>query len=394
VERKLRVLFLPKWYPNRYDPMPGLFIRRQAEAITPFCDVAVIYVHPDPHCPNRHEVDFCIENEVRVLRVYYRVNEGQSPFIGKPINLLHHYKAYIRAFRSIHEFSPDLVHAHILTRLGFIGWRIASTQKIPLVISEHWSRYFPENLSYKGWFRKLVTGFVVKRAAAVVAVSEPLRSAMQRHGIDHPDFRIIPNVVERTHLVHGTSGQHSRVKTIVHVSCFEDKSKNISGFLRSVKALSELRQDFVCLMVGEGPDWEDMKDYAGYLRIAGSLVRFTGLKTDLEFEEILGQADLSVLSSRYETFGTVVIESLACGVPVVATSVGVACEVINDTNGILVPPGEDQIMTEALNQMLETCRNYDKELIKNSISDKYSKETVGKQLVSLYRELVPDGRVK
>ena len=389
MDRKIRILFLPKWYPNRYDPMPGLFIQRQAEAITPFCDVALIYVHPDPDCPNKIEVEFSEENEVRILRVYYRVSGIQTSLLAKALNLWHFYKAHRKAFHSIREFAPDLVHAHILTRMGLIGWRISRKRHIPLVISEHWSRYFPENNTYQGWFRKKITGFIVKNTTAMVAVSEPLREAMQQCGLDNPVFRVIPNVVEMSPALTEISGQKTGLKTMVHISCFEDKSKNISGFLRSIKELSLLRQDFICLMVGTGPDFENMKEYAGYLRILDSFVKFTGVKTGSEFVEILSGADFSVLSSRYETFGTVVIESLACGVPVVATTVGVARDVITDQNGLLVPPGDEKAMTDALFQMLNLCREYDKNVIRESVADKYSKETVGKQIVSLYRELMP-----
>ena len=387
--RKLRILFLPRWYPNRYDPMPGLFIQRQAEAITPNCDVAVIYVHPDPHCPNNLEVDFSEENEVRVLRVYFKVNERPSTF-GKILALWNYYKASRKAFRSIREFKSDLVHAHILTRAGFVGWRIARSLRVPLVISEHWSRYFPENNTYQGWFRKFMTTIIVKTAAALVPVSEQLRQAMLQCGLQNKMTVVIPNVVDPVPFIVSSGEKKSDIKTMVHISCFDDRSKNISGFLRSVKDLTDLRQDFTCLMVGEGPDLAEMKEYAGFLRIPGSVLTFTGLKTGQEFAEILGNADFSVLSSKFETFGTVVIESLAYGVPVVATKVGIAGEVITDTNGMLVPPGDDGAMTTALNAMLNSCRDFDKLQIRNSISDTYSRKMVGESLVTLYKSLVKD----
>lgn len=389
MDKKIRVLFLPKWYPNRYDPMPGLFIQRQAEAITPYCDVALIYVHPDPDCPNKIEVEFSEENEVRILRVYYRIRGNQTSLWAKAMNLWHFHQAHQKAFHSIREFAPDLIHAHILTRMGLIGWRISRKWHIPLVISEHWSRYFPENNTYQGWFRKKISGFIVKKANAMVAVSEPLRKAMEQSGLHNPVFRVIPNVVAMTTEAESIRGQKSELKTILHISCFEDKSKNISGFLRSVKELSLLRQDFTCLMVGTGPDFDDMKEYAGYLRILDSFVKFTGVKTGSDFTDILNGADFSVLSSRYETFGTVVIESLASGIPVVATAVGVARDVIKAENGLLVSPEDEKAMTGALFQMLNLCREYDKKVIKESVADKYSRETVGKQIVSLYRELMP-----
>jgi glycosyltransferase involved in cell wall biosynthesis len=252
----------------------------------------------------------------------------------------------MKAYQSIRAFSPDLVHVHILTRIGFIGWRIARRQKVPLVISEHWSRYFPGNNTYRGWLRKAVTKFVIRKAAVMIAVSEPLRNAMSQCGLDHPRWRIVPNVID-TGLLTPVAVKHGEVKTMVHISCFEDRSKNISGFLRSLKELLSIRTDFACLMIGAGPDWTELKEYADFLGLPGSIVQFTGLKTGNEFTELLSGACFSVVSSRYETFGTVVIESLACGVPVVATAVGVAPEVINDTNGIIVPPGEETLMTNA-----------------------------------------------
>ena len=324
VNRKIRVIFLPKWYPNRHDPMPGLFVQRQAEALTPYCDVAVISVHPDPDCPNKYEAEFSEENEVRVLRVYYKANGQTTSAIGKVLNLWRFYKANLKAIHSIRQFSPDLIHAHILTRMGLIGWKVSREQHIPLVISEHWSRYFPENNSYNGWLRKRLTTFVVKKADAVIAVSDTLLDAMKKSNLKNRNYKVIPNVVDTEIFRPGQSITKNPLKTIVHISCFEDKSKNISGFLRSLKDLSGKRKDFRCLMVGEGPDWDEMKEYAGFLRILDSYVSFTGVKTDNELAEILTGADFSVLSSRYETFGIVLIESLACGIPVVATAVGMA----------------------------------------------------------------------
>ena len=52
--------------------MPGLFIQRQAESLTSFCDVAVLYVQAEKDCPNKIEAEFAEENKVRVLRVYYQ----------------------------------------------------------------------------------------------------------------------------------------------------------------------------------------------------------------------------------------------------------------------------------------------------------------------------------
>ena len=388
--RKIRILFLPKWYPHKYDPMPGIFVQQQAEALTPHCDVAVIYVHPDPYCPNKYEAEFSEENEVRVLRVYYKVTGNSTSFVGKVLSWWRFYRANMKAVHSIRQFSPDLVHAHVLSRMGYIALKVSRKQHVPLVISEHWSRYFPENNTYKGWMRKLITAYIVKKASLVIAVSEPLKLAMQKLHLDNPNFRVVPNVVDHEIFTAHPSFSENPLKTMVHISCFEDKSKNISGFLDAVRELSGQRKDFRCLLIGDGPDRDSMIAYAASLGILDTFVSFTGLKTGAALAGIIGEADFTVMSSKYETFGTVVIESLSCGTPVVATSVGVAQDVVNDANGLLVSPGDQHALTLALDRMLDQCRSYNKAAIHADLSGKFNKETVGKQLAELYSKLIPE----
>lgn len=386
MERKIRVLFLPRWYPGPSDPMPGLFIQRQAEAITPWCDVAVIHVQPDPQGPEEVEAQFSEENGVRVLRIRYRTRKRPGPLKWR--DALDYNRACMKAFNSIRQFAPDLVHAHILTRAAFIGRKIARRQKIPLVISEHWSRYFPENGSYSGLVRKLVTKFILAGADALVPVSESLRAAMAAAGLSHRLTKVIPNVVGVPLSIQEQERQTAGPVHMIHISCFEDRSKNISGFLRSVKALSEVRKDFTCTLVGEGPDLAGMKDYAAGLGLEAPFVKFSGLLTGDAFWETLQQSNFSVVSSRYETFGTVVIESLACGVPVVATRTGIAAEVIDDSNGILVEPGDESGLTAALDQMIGRYRVMSPARVRDSVGDRFSASMVGKQILGLYSEVL------
>ena len=131
-----------------------------------------------------------------------------------------------------------------------------------------------------------------------------------------------------------------------------------------------------------------MMEYAEHLGLFDSMVFFTGVKTEEELAGLLGGADFSVLSSRYETFGTVVIESLACGVPVVATSVGVAPAIINENNGLLVPPEDEAAMTAALNTMVDSCRTYDRQQVRSATEGKFDPESVGAQLLAVYRKVL------
>ncbi|HTX87623.1 MAG TPA: glycosyltransferase, partial [Bacteroidales bacterium] len=221
--------------------MPGLFIRYQAEALVPFCDVAVLYVHPDEKAVNKYEVVISEEQGVHTVRIYYRVKSGDlgSRFAFRVSNIL--LLRYIRflvacrkGFRVLREFHPDLVHVHVLTRHGVVAWLRKTCSGTPYVITEHWSRYLLQNNTYKGFFRKIFTRMAVRGASAVVAVSPALKEAMQENGLDHRNFRVIPNPVEtgKFRILESSREKEGSTKKILHVSCFDDRSKNISGFLR------------------------------------------------------------------------------------------------------------------------------------------------------------------
>jgi glycosyltransferase involved in cell wall biosynthesis len=376
------ILILPRWYPHRYDPMPGLFVRYQAEALTDQCDVTVLYVHPDPLCPNFIETEFAVENGVSVIRVYY------LPSVSPVGRWLRFYRAHLTGLAMLGGSGPDLVHVHVLTREGVMGYLVARRLKIPFLISEHWSRYFPENDFFKAPWKKWLTAFIVKRSSAVIAVSEKLRQAMISKGLHHPSFHIVPNVLDMERFRLFPAQPAGEKKTVVHVSCFEDRSKNISGLLDAVKKVSAERSDVTLRLVGDGPDLERMKRYADQLGLSENTVIFNGLKEGEELVREYGNADFSVVSSRFETFGTVITESLACGTPVLATDVGIAPELITEMNGLIVKADDAGALARGFAQLLSGCRNYDRQVIRASLGDRFSPKTVALELMNIYNSIL------
>jgi glycosyltransferase involved in cell wall biosynthesis len=387
-ETRLKILFLPRWYPNRYDPMPGLFVKRQAEAVSLFCDVAVLYVHKDANCPNKYEVDFAEEEQLIVVRVYYKVASRKIPVVGSLLQLFRFFKAYRLGFEILNTFQPDLIHVHVLTRVGFIALLKKIVNKIPFVVSEHWSRYFVENGTYKGFWRKQITRCIVRNSLAVIAVSGKLKEAMLNYRLKNQKYFIVPNVVDMDRFTLAEKEHSGSKKQIIHVSCFEDKSKNITGFLRVIKNVSQKRSDFEVKLVGDGPDFTTCTEVAKELGLEHSMVTFTGQKSVTDLAELMANADFLVLSSNYETFGTVVIESLACGTPVVATNVGIVPEVINESNGIIVPPGNIAALEEAIISMLTKSDSFDQATIRKAVSKEYNHETIGMKLFEIYSEIL------
>lgn len=378
----LHILFLPRWYPNRYDPMPGLFIRRHAEAASKHVHISVVYVHPCSEKIDGYQTVQTFEPQLHTVQVYYTQSDV------KPLNLWKFFIANYKGLRLIRQRSglPDLIHVHVLTRLAIIALWMKFYYGIPYIVTEHWSRYIKVRDEFGGFWRKLFTRWVVEKAAMVTTVTHNLAAAMQSHGLRNNDYRILPNVVD-TNKFCITDKKPDSVKRLIHVSCFEDRSKNISGLLRALKKLSDFRQDFECIMIGDGMDFDAMRSLSKALDLDG-IVHFTGLLEGQKLAQMLSSGHFLVLFSNYENLPVVIPEALACGLPVVASKVGGIAEVIGEENGILVEPGNETELTASMNTMLNQHMKYNPDKLRRTVVEKNSPEQVGKLLFSWYSELL------
>ncbi len=393
--RKLSVLHLARWYPNREDPMPGLFIQRHAEAAALFAGSAVVYAHGVQAADKRvplYEVCYETKNGVRTARVYYRQPRGKLAPVCTAVGLFRFFRAVVKGIKRVRQKGErfDVVHVHVLTRLGVVAMLNKWLRGTPYVITEHWTRYLSSRNEFRGFFRRGVTRAVVKNAAVVTTVSKDLMAAMQHHGLHHARYRVIYNVVDPLFFEAAAAGiAHKRArKELVHVSCFTDAHKNISGLLRVVKKLSENRDDFHFTLVGEGEDLEKMKRYAGTLQIPEKVLTFTGLLEGTPLVRAVAQADALVIFSNYENMPVVINESFVAGVPVFSTDVGGIAEMVSDARGRLVPKGDEAALTAVLSVFLDGKSSFDKTAIMHFARERFSPEAVGKDLLDIYKQAI------
>lgn len=370
----MKVVFLARWYPHKYDPMFGLFVQRHAEAAACYHNISVVYVHPDEKAQNRYDIERTDEDGVDTIRVYYKKQ-------GKLCSAWRYLRSCVKGLKMAGK--ADLIHVHVLTRMGLIAHWWKYLNGTPYIITEHWSRYLPGN-DFSGTMRKWWTKRSVRRAAMVTTASRILADAMQSHGLRNRRYELLPNVVD-TNLFKPIP-HHNEVPKIVHVSCFEDKSKNISGLLEALKLMKGGGVAYQAVLIGEGMDLEAMKRRTELMGLSDR-VRFTGLLQGQELVDELATGDFFVLPSHYETGGIVLLEAMACGLPVVATRVGALPEIVDERNGLLVPAGDTQALAEAMEECCHTYDNYKVEELRSRIVERYSKEKVGKTLDDWYQEV-------
>ena len=287
---------------------------------------------------------------------------------------------------------PDVVQLNVIQKQGLLALWLKRRYGIPYIIVEHWSGYLPENGMFMtmSWLQRRFYQLIARHAETILTVSDRHAQAMQACGITNARWGRIHNVVDDFFYGQRTASlkdKGQKTKILLHVSCFDERAKNVKGLLRAAKMLSEKRQDWRLVLVGTGIDYQEVRAYADALQIPDGLLEWTGELTPHEVAKRMDQADMFVLPSHYENAPVVISESLAKGLPIVASRVGGIPEMVNDECGMLVTPGKDEELAAALEKMLDHYQEYDKALIRQN-GTQYSFGTVGAQLTAIYRTCV------
>ncbi|OIP05202.1 MAG: hypothetical protein AUJ97_01375 [Bacteroidetes bacterium CG2_30_32_10] len=383
---KYKVLFLSRWYPHKNDPMYGIFVQRHAEAVGLYCEVAVLYVQEDINLKGKEfEISQFELNGIETIIIYYKKRPGFLGF-GKVFNVLNFLKAYYIGWKIIKKqnFKPDIIHVNILARTGLIALYLKITKKIPYIITEHWSKYFDNSGSYSGFLRKLITKFVVNKANSITTVTMHLMEAMKTNKLKNNNYFVIPNVVDVDKFFPSENTKKITKIRILHVSCFEEASKNIAGIIRSVQKLSLKRQDFELRLVGDGIDKKRLENYAQELGVKDTFVFFDGLLEGQALIDFFNSADFLVLFSNYENLPVIMVEAFACGLPVLSTNVGGIKEHLNEERGILIEAGDENAFIEKLDFMLSNYSSYNPHKIRAYAVDNFSKKVIGKSFFTIY----------
>lgn len=134
------------------------------------------------------------------------------------------------------------------------------------------------------------------------------------------------------------------------IARMNDPVKNHAGFLRAAAQLAQRFPDVEFLLVGDGPLRPELELLAGNLEL-GPRVRFLGERHDIP--GLLAAMDVSVIFSSSESLSNVALESMAAGVPVIATRVGGNPEVVRDgETGFLVAPGSEEGLARSIERLM------------------------------------------
>jgi glycosyltransferase involved in cell wall biosynthesis len=388
----MKLLWLPSWYPVTTNPFAGDFLQRHARAVARYHEVQVIHVLRDEKglVTKNVKVEESVSQNVREKIIYYYSPKIRVSLLDKFLSALKYRRLYrqaVKAYITRHA-APDLVHVHIAMKAGAIARWIKRKWNIPYVVSEQWTGYLPESkvnfFDFSFYYRSLWHK-IINDAAAISVVSDYLRISMQKI------FRgtrclVIPNVVNTT-IFKCLPVKEPGVTRFIHISGL-DYQKDPENILRALSILKQQRFDFHLVIVGPGRT--QLVHLRDELHLQ-SQVDFHHEVPQEELVKLMQHAHALILYSRYETFGCVIIEAHACGLPVILSDIPVMHENAEDKfNAVFAAKEDPAALAEKLQWFIQNQGQFNSTAIAERAGSRYNYSAVGIQFSDWYKSVLDE----
>ncbi len=243
--------------------------------------------------------------------------------------------------KTLAEFQPDIVHLATPATLGAIGLYYVEHMQLPCLATFHTdlAAYAPMyQVPYIEEILNTVTKMVYSKAGRVLAPSPSSQKKLEEigltsvgvfgRGVDADLFN--PN--KRNKKIWSNYGLNPDAVTLLYVGRLADE-KSIPELIEAFLSLEKKGANIQLVIVGDGPIKDELE---ARLKHKTKNYVFTGIKKGEELAELYASADIFAFPSRTETFGQVVLEAMASGVPVVGyDSPGVRDLVQHNETGLL-----------------------------------------------------------
>lgn len=300
------------------------------------------------------------------------------------------------------HWGPSLIHLHgIFTFVSWSAWRASCVLNVPLVVSPHgmldsWAINNSKLKKKLFWF--LVERYVFRSAARIHALNSAEKSSIYNLLCSAPVITCVPNAVDQSFKAHPPS-RIEKFK-LLYLGRLHPK-KGISELLEALFLFAKSHPSVFCKLEVNLVGWGDASYVAQMKRMASDLgldgfVFFRGPAFGVSKDEFFTSSDAFILPSYSEGLPMAVLEAWSFGLPVLITPecnledgflCGAAIKIQN------VP----QSLASSLIELLETSRDELQQMGKrgrNLVATKYSWDSVAKQYLSMYEEVLVEHEAK
>lgn len=387
----IHILIIPSWYPTPKNPINGIFFLEQAQALQKAGYRVNVLVPPDlkslrllKKIQSTSDLNQKISIEIYQGLKTYRASAWN--WFPRPKHCFNKYlvRLYgLQFFESYlrNEGKPDIIHAHSIFYGGSLATQLGQKWQIPVVLTEHSSALIMQEITTA---KSNVIKETLPRIDKVLTVGKPLADVLSPYQPQSP-IVILGNSIDVEHF-HRLKEEIPQEPFTFSMVAFLTKNK---GGDKLILAFSQAFKDSkVNLNIGgDGKEREELEQLVSNLKIENQ-VNFLGMLSRQEVCHLFQNSHAVISSSYVETFGVNLIEAMACGKPVIATRSGGPEMFVNNTNGILVPPGDVDALAEAMQTMVETYDHYDPEQIRAECVSRFSEAAIIRQLEKIYQDAI------
>lgn len=141
-------------------------------------------------------------------------------------------------------------------------------------------------------------------------------------------------------------------------------------------------------IAGDGVLRNELEELAKNLNLSSENLEFAGVQSNIY--EIYKEADILISTSEHEGTSNVILEAMSFGIPVIATKVGGTPEILDETRGVLIEPGNEEQLIEAATKLIldAKLRKHLGKEGKRYIENNHSLKSLQKQLIKVYENLI------
>lgn len=385
------IIWLASWYPSKVHPFDGDFIQRHAQAASLFNTISVIHVVRDEKGMVTKDVlvEKKVSGNLTETIIYYYVKKTFSESLTRLRSARRYRQLFLQAIDPFIKTrtTPVLLHVHTGMKAGMIAVALKKKYGIQYIVTEHWTGFLPEvtgHFSQLPWYYQKGWRKVIRDAAGVSTVSHYLKQHIEQL-FPGTNCRAIPNVVDNRifKIKENVTANDLR---FVHISNLQPY-KNPEDIIKAFELLVKEYPTATLAMVGG--EKKELMELAAILGIAKNCFFYREMPQPELVEHLSGSCAL-VLYSHYETFGCVIIEANACGIPVIVSDIPVFHETVKENeNGLFAKKASPRELADAMVTAIKKRQQFDPTNIAAVTIKKYGYDTVGRLFAGWYHELVP-----
>ena len=381
----MNILWLASWYPNRINFLAGDFVERHAKAAALYDNIVVIHVVKDPSIKNgKPQIEkIKYSQSLIALMCYYPSYKRFGRVLENICSIFFYIKMHFKAYGIYKKLfgKPQGILVQVAIKSGIIAllWRYLFG--IRYVVFERWSGLLKEakpNFNDLNFLYKKLWRLTFKKAEKIATVTKYFGTAIAAR-MPKNEYVVIPNVIMED-LFFPKMRTKDEIFRLIHVSTL-DHPKNFEDILEALRLLKH--EPIRIEMVVYGRATEDLKLQTAKLNLDNT-VHYKGEVTHTQIAEAMQASHALILYSRYESFGNVIIEANACGLPVIVSDLPVFHEIVADgITGIFAEGQKPEKLAQKIVWLIKNYHTFNPESIHNHVRQKYNATNIGNKFHEL-----------